>query len=955
MFVFDIWNFLTFACKPRTHLHMKRYILLSLLLILISGVSKATGPVPFFRNFTPSEYDARSQNWSLAQDSCGFIYAGNNSCLLRFNGKSWDKLYPFGEKEAIIRSVYADMTDRRVFVGGFKEFGYFEYDHCGKMEYTSLYDRFPQEPDNNDEIWYITRIGKHIFFIYFTFYYIFDLETEELHKNEGSTSHFYFQDDCLCLLSDSGMARIFNGRETVPKTVPSPHVPAKLMKIFDGKLAVTQNGGIYDISSGKPERIDSTGNSWGVANRAIQCADGTIIVGFISSGVSAFTPDGKLLWQISAGKGLIDNTVLALLEDNCGNIWCALDKGLAVIYKDGDSLLDLTGHGIGKTTVALLLDDNLYVGSNQGLARFKIDETSLNLQKVDDNFRDQQIWSLYETDDQVIVGENSSVYVFDGNRLEKLSDAPGGITPRPFMLKNGQQVLIQGSFTQLYVYEKKNGKWLFSHTVDGFIRPVKNLETDYLGNIWIEHMYRGIYRIVLSDDGKTIKNETYYPMLGTKLCKMSGRVLFHDKYGFQYYDDLESKMKPYDTFNEALGEYRDCDRVIPAGGGRYWLARKKDALLINCRNDGTSILDRVNFNDFNANLTERFESALPLSGERFLFGLQDGFLIHDLNKSKAIRKHCQSFQITGIRSFQNDSLHSLSICPEKIIVPNNASLEINLAINGDKYYNSDILYELSPYDYEPRQMGNNMSVSYQRLHSGSYILKAWTDDWLGEPIATISIPFIVKPSIFASAPAILVYIASAVALLYLAWFCIQRAMKRQRMRLESEKEKEIISMRNEQLEESVFLKSKELATYSLIEARRNQVLQKLKETLSKTGFGKSGGMSKSDYDSLMSIIREGEFTEDNWERFYNNFDLIHKSFFRILIDKHPELTSNDLRVCAYLRLNMSTKELADVMGVTIKGAEAAKYRLRKKLNVHTSVPLNEYLSQIGKQDTSYCK
>ena len=171
-------------------------------------------------------------------------------------------------------------------------------------------------------------------------------------------------------------------------------------------------------------------------------------------------------------------------------------------------------------------------------------------------------------------------------------------------------------------------------------------------------------------------------------------------------------------------------------------------------------------------------------------------------------------------------------------------------------------------------------------------------------------------------------------------------MRRQEQRLEEEKEKEIITIRNEQLEQSLLLKSKELATYSLIESRRNRVLEKMKEELGRLRFGKDKCLTKAQYDGLVSIIEDGETTQNDWEQFYNNFDLIHHAFFRTLSEKHPDLTSNDLRICAYLRLNMSTKELAEVMGISLKGAEAAKYRLRKKLGVDSSIPLNKYLSSI---------
>jgi len=222
----------------------------------------------------------------------------------------------------------------------------------------------------------------------------------------------------------------------------------------------------------------------------------------------------------------------------------------------------------------------------------------------------------------------------------------------------------------------------------------------------------------------------------------------------------------------------------------------------------------------------------------------------------------------------------------------------------------------------------------------------------GQPSASalisvcVSLPVVVKPSFFASPTAYLIYVLLAFILGTVIYLLIQRKLRNQMERMEDEKEKELLTLRNEQLEASILLKSKELATYSLLESSRNRVFLRLKEQLSKIRYEKDGNLSKAEYDNLQSIIREGEFSESSWAHFYDNFDLIHKSFFRTLRHRHPDLTTNDLRICAYLRLNMSTKELADIMGVTPKGAEAAKYRLRKKLSLPSDLSISEYLAAV---------
>ncbi len=76
------------------------------------------------------------------------------------------------------------------------------------------------------------------------------------------------------------------------------------------------------------------------------------------------------------------------------------------------------------------------------------------------------------------------------------------------------------------------------------------------------------------------------------------------------------------------------------------------------------------------------------------------------------------------------------------------------------------------------------------------------------------------------------------------------------------------------------------------------------------------------------------------------FDLVHDSFFTNLSNKYPSLTQSDLRYCAYLRLNMTTKEIAKATGVTVKGVEAAKGRLRKKMSIPQDSSIGTFLLNI---------
>ena len=97
------------------------------------------------------------------------------------------------------------------------------------------------------------------------------------------------------------------------------------------------------------------------------------------------------------------------------------------------------------------------------------------------------------------------------------------------------------------------------------------------------------------------------------------------------------------------------------------------------------------------------------------------------------------------------------------------------------------------------------------------------------------------------------------------------------------------------------------------------------------------------YDKLIHILDENISSEDDWVVFQSNFDRIHENFFRNLKTNYPELTSNDLRFCAYLRLNLTTKDIAHLMNITPKGVEVGRYRIRKKIGIPSNKSLTEFM------------
>ncbi len=83
--------------------------------------------------------------------------------------------------------------------------------------------------------------------------------------------------------------------------------------------------------------------------------------------------------------------------------------------------------------------------------------------------------------------------------------------------------------------------------------------------------------------------------------------------------------------------------------------------------------------------------------------------------------------------------------------------------------------------------------------------------------------------------------------------------------------------------------------------------------------------------------------DKGWNQVMFHFNELHEDFFDRLKKAYPSLTPKDLRLCAYLKMNLTTKEMATLMNVSLRGVEASRYRLRKKLDLSSEANLTEFV------------
>ena len=159
-------------------------------------------------------------------------------------------------------------------------------------------------------------------------------------------------------------------------------------------------------------------------------------------------------------------------------------------------------------------------------------------------------------------------------------------------------------------------------------------------------------------------------------------------------------------------------------------------------------------------------------------------------------------------------------------------------------------------------------------------------------------------------------------------------------------ESELVALRNEKLEADINFKNSELASSAMHLVKKGELVSKMKTELGHVMKGISNPQAEADLKKMIKSISEDDNMDQEWENFTLHFDKVHSDFISALKEKHPGISNNEIKLCAYLRMNLSTKEMAQLMNISVRGVEVSRYRLRKKLELATEVSLFDYLINI---------
>lgn len=975
--------------KTRLPRCFARVVLLLLIMFCVNGLHariKNVG-IPFVTNYSREVYNAESQNWSIAQDEKGILYFGNNQGVLSFNGNKWEVFSL--PNNSIIRSL--KYIDGKLYAGGYNEFGYFQTDSLGAFTYISLSDKLLAQDQSFDEVW---RIHETEFGVVFQSYYnVFILNDSKLEiLNPVSKFGFSYmvngelfivdREVGVYKLSQSKLSLFFADKTFFIENDISFIVPHKADLMFG-----TTTNGIYLLRNGELHPWEARINQAFIKNQiytGIELENEQIAIGTIQNGIYIMDADGQLILHMNRMNGLQNNTVLSLFKDNVDNLWLGLDNGIDMLEVNSPFSFFNYSSNIETAYTSIIHNGLLYVGTNQGLFAKPMNEIENDFELSNDFVMVEgtmgQVWSLKVFGSQLFCGHTFGTFIIDKFSSHVISDQSGGwgYVSVPW----NKNFVIGGNYSGLNLFQKDDSEWGWKDLgkIPGFDESSKQLCFDKQNSLWITHGIKGVFRLSVSKDLKEVLKVLQYNDqdlgLGEKpynLVSIGNDILIladDSLYNYNYYkNEFEINYEYFDLFKKV----QNITRIIEGINSDIWFFTKNSMGVFRYQEDGTYLPITKPFSRISKCILHgSFENAFSSRNETFI-GSDKGLLHYSPTNYKDYgRKFYTYFDEVSIRIKKRDTSNILDLAKQYLpLKPNDVKVAYKYNSIKFKYYSP--FFAANNISFSVRLVGFDDGWSdwtksnyreYTNLREGSYVFEVRAINEFNIESEVLTYEFEIEPPFYRTNYAYLFYVIIILSIVIINYISFKIRIEKARV-IEVKKHKEVLDskekafkqevqqneekiekLEKERLKSEMRHKNMELANSTMNLIHKNKLLNSLKrELLDASDEAKSQNV-KIVLKKVVIRIDKDLTNDQNFKVFDEYFDRVHQDFIQRLKENHDNLTPKDIRLCAYLKMNLSTKEIAPLMNVSVRGLEISRYRLRKKLDIEHKQNLVDYIMEL---------
>lgn len=921
------------------------------------------------QNFTPTEYKAGIQNIDFAQNRDMTLFVANNLGVLSFNGSEWERHdFQTGKKK---RSLAFDEGTNRLYVGSQGEFGYFEEN----WKYVSLIDKIPEGFRSFDEVWDVYLANTKVYFCTFQGIYVYDGQSITVIERSGGFDRSFFVNGKLFTQTNRGQLLAIEGLQLVSSFPQdqSQKIIAGLIPHEEGYLIFYNSGEIeFTTPLGVSRRYDNLIKSLQgtYVNHVLQLSDTRLAISTQTSGLFLYDLREQQLEKISSQNGLAANACLRSFQDYYGNLWVGMQNGIALIHINSPMRLlsreiDMEGSGYE----AYETEAGTYFTTSNGIYFLAKNQTkSVFLPGTEG-----PAYGLQEIAGKLYAGHHTGLFMLENGKATYLAATDGLWKVKQSLSK--AEYAIGGTYSGLYLFRINDQQVLEPvQPIGGFDLSSRFFEEDQPGNIWVGQYYKGLFQLQLSEDMTQAQTKN----LSEEADELIREQIILSRVSDDFYLATNAGLYQLDPTNNSF--------MLDANFSDY-IGKQPVYLFEQDRKNNVHVLTEnlVGFFKQVSNGNYRFmpSSLYQLryhlnndllqasinTNHGILFSANEGFIHYDPELEDPL-KGGQPLVVNRVFSVtENRTLYlqqPFTVRPESIetleISPSARVLKIDVeSFHFNDLDNAKFRYFLKGFDEDFGAWTNSNTKEYTNLREGSYEFVAQTRNYLGEIATSQRLYLKVHPPFYRSTLAKYLYLIAGILVLVLVSRIQKRrykqkarkieeakqlelAKKQQKLvEVEQQKEKELLQLKEEKMQSELQHVNKLLAASTMNLVVKNEFIESIREELKEL---KQSGRKSETKRALEKMVKEIDITlklQEDWEQFEYHFEQVHGDFLSRLQQDYPSLSPNEQKLCTLLRLNLSTKEIANLLSISLRGVEVARYRLRKKLDLEKGQNLSKFI------------
>ena len=912
---------------------------------------------PKIVHFNRNDFKADPQFWTMCENTDGTLIFGNNDGALVYDGEHWKKV--FLPNNSSIRSI-VKTKEGKIFAGGYNEFGTLQKDKFGNYFYKSLVSYFHLENKNFENLWQVHQLNNLIIFRSFSELIVINKDiVTELPANKSFLYSAQVNEDYF--VQDSGFGIYKLNPETMnlellfqDQSILNEDIASILPTDNPNTvILVSKSGNVYSGSINS-RTIQKKANLFATTRKdeitfGIVDNNKDYLLATRGEKIIKISKSGAIQHNPSSFSALSNANIHFICQTKNNNIWVLQNNGLNFLdYKspfvsifDQASVYDI-----------VLKDNVIYTATNNGVY-FANNTPPFNFKKLED--LQGQSWAIQQLDNDIIISHDTGLYQLVHGTLNKIGKESGFWKITKIDGKKG--FYLGSNYNGFYLIEKRDNQWNIVHKIKGFEESTRDVLADYEPNTyWICHGYKGVYKIHINKDYTRVdvvdhftnKNGLQSPY-NINVFKWNNTIVFTTNTGIYFYNNAINKFELFKPLNKLFDTSKNTRKLLQHNDTTWFVQDDEAGYFLTA----SGKLSKDLFLNLKGSFNRGMECIYPLKDNKVLFGTNSGIFQYNLDVIN--NKELFNTIINQINYTRNQKLEFVEINSNKadINLPNQTDI-LRFEFSSPQMMSStetNYSYKLENIDENWSPWQKNAFKEYTHLRPGDYTFIVKSRNFAGLIGKEAKFKFTILPKWYQTNLAYFLYL---VIFLFFINFIVSYVKKKiayerlkstneikksqQLLELELEKlklkhDKDVISKDKLILEVDIIDKSKELANYTLLLSQKKNIFGELLIDLKQLRDLLKSDDSRRKLTEIFQKLNQHRIGEEFMEIFDVNFEKINHDFFEKLKQIDASLSKRELRLCAFIKMDLTNKEIAPLLNISIRGVETSRYKVRKKLKL----------------------